>query len=257
MNHKKRLIVANWKMKLSNRESINLAEEIVDRFAWMYLNERNIEMIICPSHISLAEVGKIVDRSPIKLGVQNIFYHNTGSYTGQISPAVAHELGAEYAIIGHSEFRKYGKDTNEDVHQKIKAALDNELVPIVCVGETFDEYHDKKTEVIIIDQVTKALEDIKLKENQRIVIAYEPVWVIGSGQAIRHNIVEYIIQIIIHTTIDLDQSFADKFQVIYGGSVDEKNINDFIIGNILTGVIVGNNSLKVDSFMKIVQNIKL
>jgi len=89
------------------------------------------------------------------------------------------------------------------------------------------------------------------------VIAYEPVWVIGSGQAIRHNIVEYIIQIIIHTTIDLDQSFADKFQVIYGGSVDEKNINDFIIGNILTGVIVGNNSLKVDSFMKIVQNIKL
>ena len=133
----------------------------------------------------------------------------------------------------------------------------NELVPIVCVGETFDEYHDKKTEVIIIGQVTKALEDIKLKENQRIVIAYEPVWVIGSGQAIRHNIVEYIIQIIIHTTIDLDQSFADKFQVIYGGSVDEKNINDFIIGNILTGVIVGNNSLKVDSFMKIVQNIKL
>ena len=251
LEKKKRYIIANWKMKLTYQQSIKLAEEMIKK----YEERDDIEVVLCPSFTSLAKVGEIIHDSALKLGAQNIFYHGVGSYTGEVSPAVVKELGCEYVIIGHSEQRKLG-ETNDDVNRKIQAALKNGLIPVVCVGETFDEYQQKKTDVVIIEQVTKALVDIKLKAGQKIILAYEPVWVIGSGQAVGHDIVGHIAQIIIHTTADMDSSLVDKFEVIYGGSVDEENVNDFIIGNISTGVIIGSNSLKPSKFLKILESIK-
>jgi triosephosphate isomerase len=251
MTKRKKLIIANWKMKLSHKQSLVLAKQMVKK----YKTRDDLEVVLCPSFTSLEAVGEIIKDSSLKLGAQDIFYHNLGSYTGEISPAVVRELGAGYVIIGHSERRKLG-ESNDDVNRKIQAALENNLIPIVCVGETFDEYQNRKTDVIIIEQVTKALEDIKLKEGQRLILAYEPVWVIGSGQAVEHDIVGHIAQIIIHTTVDMDSDLVDKFSVIYGGSVDEENVNDFIIGNISTGVIVGGNSLKAVSFLRLLENIK-
>ena len=252
LKKKSKYIIANWKMKLSHEHSLELAEELVDK----YKVRNDLEIVICPSATSLAAVAEIIKDSPFKLGIQNVFYHEIGSYTGEISPAVAKELGCEYAIIGHSERRQLG-ETDDEVNRKVITVLKNNLTPIICVGETFAEYQTKKTDVVIIDQVTKALQDIKVKSDQKIILAYEPVWVIGSGQAVDHNIVEHIVKIILYTTIELDPDLADKFEVIYGGSVDDKNVNDFIIGNLSTGVIIGNKSLKVDSFNKILENIKV
>ncbi|HOZ36532.1 MAG TPA: triose-phosphate isomerase [bacterium] len=246
-----RYVIANWKMKLGQAESLSLARELKRK----YKDGDRIELVICPSATALSEVGKILVGSKIKLGTQNIFYHDSGAYTGQISPRIAREVGCEYAIIGHSEGRKLG-ETDEDVNRKVEAALKNNLTPVVCVGETFQEYESKKTELVIISQVTKALEDIKLREGQKIIIAYEPVWVIGSGQAVDHGIFQHIVQIIVHTAVEMGAELADKFEVIYGGSVDEENVRDFIVGNISTGVIVGNNSLEADKLIEIVENIK-
>jgi len=251
-NNIKKYVIANWKMKLSHEQGLRLARDMVDRYKPL----DNLEVVLCPSFNSLSQVGEYLEDSGIKLGAQNCFFHDSGSYTGEISPEVLHEIGCQYVIIGHSERRKLG-ETDDDVNRKVAAALKHNLIPIICVGETFEEYQKEKTDVVIIKQVTKALEDIVLNQGQKVILAYEPVWVIGSGQAVDHSIVEHIVQIILHTAIDLDSSFADKFQVIYGGSVDADNVNDFIIGNICTGVIVGNSSLKVDSFMDILDNIRV
>lgn len=251
LEKKKKYIIANWKMKLSHKQSLKLARDMVKH----YRARSDAEVVLCPSFTSVEAVGEIIRDSSLKLGVQDVFYHDTGSYTGEVSAAVARELGAEYAIIGHSERRILG-ETNDEVNRKIQAAIKNDLIPVICVGETFDEYQNKKTEVVIIKQVTEALADVKLTEGQKIILAYEPVWVIGSGQAVEHEVVEQIVQIIIHTAADMDPGLADKFEVIYGGSVDEENVNDFIIGNLSIGVIVGNNSLRADKFLKIIDEIK-
>lgn len=209
LNNKKRIVVANWKMKLNHKESMALAEKLIKG----YKNRDNLEVVLCPSFINLDAVGKITKDAPFKLGAQDIFYHDKGSYTGEISPANVRELGCDYVLIGHSERRKLG-ETDDIVNRKVQAAIKNNLVPVICVGETFEEYQNKKTDVVIINQVTKALEDLKLKEGQRIILAYEPVWVVGSGQAIEHDIFENIIKIIIHTALDIDATLADKFDVI-------------------------------------------
>jgi triosephosphate isomerase len=211
--------------------------------------------VVCPSATALSSVGEIFRGTTLKLGAQDIFYHEFGAYTGKISPAVARELGCEYAIIGHSEMRKLG-ETDDDINRKVTVALKNGLTPIICTGETFEEYQEKKTEVVIIGQVTKALEDIKLSEGQKIIIAYEPVWVIGSGQAVEHGVFQHIVQIIVHTAVELGAEIANEFEVIYGGSVDEDNVRDFIMGNISAGVIVGNNSLTADKLLGIINRIK-
>ncbi len=250
-NQNKKYIIANWKMKLGQQAAVDLAREIKKK----YKDGEAVELVVCPSATALSAVAEILDRTEIKLGIQDIFYHDFGAYTGQVSPAVAREIGCEYAIVGHSEARKLG-ETDEDVNRKVIAALKHGLTPVVCVGETFQEYGAKKTEVVIINQVVKALEDVKLTEEQKVIIAYEPVWVIGSGQAVDHGIFQHIVQIIAHTAIEMGDKLANKFEVIYGGSVDEGNVRDFIVGNISTGVIVGNNSLEADKLLKIIRNIQ-
>jgi triosephosphate isomerase (TIM) len=251
LEKKKRYIIANWKMKLSHQETMELTKELIDK----YEEREDLEVVLCPSAVSLMAVGEEIAGTVFKLGAQNVFYHDRGAYTGETSPSVAKELGCKYVIIGHSERRKIG-ETDDEVNRKVIKVLEDGLTPIICVGETFEEYQEKKTEVVIIGQVTKALEDVKLKEGQKIIIAYEPVWVIGSGQAVEQNVVEQIVQIIMHTAIELDLDLVDKFEVIYGGSVDEENVNDFIIGNISRGVIVGNSSLEADKFINLLKNIK-
>ena len=238
-------------MKLGYQESINLASEFIKR----YKARNDLDVLLCPSADALGAVGEVLNKSDFSLGAQNVFYHDKGSYTGEISPAVVRELGCQYVLIGHSERRKLG-ETDDDVNRKVQAVLKNDMAPIVCVGETLEEFQEKKTDVVVIRQVTKALEDVKMKEGQKLIIAYEPVWVIGSGQAVEHSIVEYMVQLIIRTAADMDPSVADKFQLVYGGSVDAGNVNDFIIGNLSTGVIVGSESLEAKSFLSILESIE-
>lgn len=251
LEKKKKIVIGNWKMKLGFEESIELTKKI----ALGYKENNSVEVVIAPSAPVFDRVRRELHGTNIALGAQDVFYHNRGAYTGEVSPEMAQEIGCTYSLVGHSERRKLG-ETDDDVNRKVKAILDHNMTPIICVGETFEEYQAQKTDVVIINQVTKALEDVELRDDQRIILAYEPVWVIGSGQAVDHSIVEHIVQIIIHTAMDMNPTFADKFEVIYGGSVDYKNVNDFIIGNISTGVIVGGKSLDAEEFLGIIEAIK-
>ncbi|MBU1164831.1 triose-phosphate isomerase [Patescibacteria group bacterium] len=248
------LVVGNWKMKLGLKESLKLANGLKKKIK----RKSKVEVGICPSHSSLYPVAAAVRGSNIKLGAQNLFWEEEGAFTGEISPSMLKELGCELVIIGHSERRQYLGETDEMVHKKTRIALENKIMPIVCVGENLEEREDKKTDFIIINQVTKALQGINVEENDQLVVAYEPVWVIGSGQAINPEDAEHVHRVIRQTLIDLNpkEVVDNNFRIIYGGSVDSDNVTSFTDKKLIEGVLVGGASLKAEKFVNIINAIK-
>lgn len=250
MDPQKPVIIANWKMKLSLAESADLAQEIKKD-----LDTEN-EIVICPSFISLLEVGKILKKSKIKLGAQNCFWESEGAYTGEVSAKQLKESGCEFVILGHSERRQYLKETDEMVHKKIRVALNFGLTPIVCVGETFEQRQDGAKDYVLIQQTIKAFEGIEIDSDQQIIIAYEPVWVIGSGQAVEPKEAVSAHQVIRQSLFDLFPAVLveNNFRIIYGGSVDSSNVSDFTRLENTAGVLVGGASLKAKDFLALIQN---
>jgi triosephosphate isomerase len=263
--NKKIYIIANWKMQLTNAEAADLAEILKNERTKKQKNE-NVELILCPSFTALAQIGEILQQDSsadnyrprndilLKLGAQDIFYHAKGAYTGEISPAQLKELGVTYVIVGHSERRQNQNETDEEINQKIKICLENNLTPILCVGEKFEERQAGRTDLIIIRQITKALQDIKLTDEQKIIIAYEPVWVIGSGQAVAPAEALHAAEVIQRLLPEFFSSAEIKnIKIIYGGSVDETNVNDFIVPGVLDGVLVGGASLIKEKFVPLIE----
>lgn len=261
-------LIANWKMQLLNSEAKNLASEIVniDRACFSSLsdlgvddrhagNKENTEIVLCPSAVSIAPLSEILKNSAVKLGAQNLWPEQKGSFTGEISPTQLKELNVEYVILGHSERRKNNAEKDEQIHEKVKSALANDLTPIVCVGETFEERQEGQTDLVIINQVTKTLQGIQLDENQKIFIAYEPVWVIGSGQAVDPNEAKNTVRLIRKTMLDLlpQNIVENNLKVLYGGSVDAHNILNFIKPNLIDGVLIGGASLSIEKFKSIIE----
>ena len=251
MNSKKPIIIANWKMKLGTNEAVNLAKEIKKG-----TNQEN-EIVICPSFVSISEVGEILKGSQIKLGAQDCFWESEGAYTGEVSAKQLRELGCEFVILGHSERRQYLKETDEVIHSKIRLALNFDLVPILCVGETFEQRQEGAKDYVLIQQVTKALEGIEIDSAKQLIIAYEPVWVIGSGQAIDPAEAAAAHQVIFQCLFDLfpSQLVKSNLRIIYGVSVDESNISNFVSLENTDGVLVGGASLKAKNFLAIIKNI--
>lgn len=259
---KKTYLIANWKMKLNKSDSVRLAVEVC-KSAFATNNscataDKNIEIVLCPSHIHISDVARKIRNSDIKLGAQNVFYHNEGSYTGEVSPSQLKEIGVEYVIIGHSERRENLNETDEEVNRKVDVVLENGLTPIVCIGETMEERRDGKTDLVLIKQISKAMEDIELKKDQKIIIAYEPIWVIGTGKAVDPKEAEQAIEVIKYNLLELfDEEIIDThISIIYGGSVDADNINDFLKITLIEGALVGGASLSADKFIPIIKNIK-
>lgn len=251
----KSIFIANWKMSLSLEETLGLIKKIAKE---VKIPENNFEVVVCPSFTALTEASALLKKSKISLGSQDVFWEEKGAYTSGISAKMLKEVGCKYVIIGHSERRQYLKETDEMVHQKIKAALKENLIPIVCVGETFEERQEGQKDYVIIRQVTKALEGLNLAGKQEIIIAYEPVWVIGSGQAVNPEEAEYTNQVIKHVLIDLYplDIVKEHMRIIYGGSVDSKIISSFLEQPTIKGVLVGGASLKADEFVKMIKNIE-
>jgi len=249
------IVVGNWKMKLNLKESIKLAKQLKKTIK---RTKGKIEVGVCPSYTSLYSVSATLAGSQIKLGAQDMFWEETGAFTGEISPLMLRDYGCQMVIIGHSERRQNLGETDAMVHKKIKTALNQKLLPILCVGEDFQQRSENQTDYVVIQQVTKALEGIDLKEDDKIVIAYEPVWVIGSGQAIEPEETEHVHNLINHILIDLfaDNLVKTNFRIIYGGSVDSTNVNLFTDLDITDGVLVGNASLEAEEFVKIVNKVK-
>jgi len=250
---KKKIIIANWKMKLNIGESLELARQYADFFK---KTDGEKEIAICPSEIALVEIKKIIRHTSVKLGAQNVFWEDAGAYTGEISALMLAEAGCEYVIIGHSERRSHLLENYEMIHQKAKAVLDHsKIIPIICVGESLKEKESDKRDYVIIEQLQQTFGGIKLMPDQKIIVAYEPIWAIGTGQVIKPKDAENMHEIIIAVLVDLFgvDSVKNQFSIIYGGSVDGKNAKDFNNLDNIDGFLVGGASLKVKEFLKIVK----
>lgn len=251
MQDKKPIIIGNWKMKLDLSGSKTLATAIKK------ISTKKAEVVVCPSFVALSEVSKILKHSNVALGAQDCFWESQGAYTGEVSAVYLKEVGCDFVVIGHSERRQHLNETDEMIHHKIQMALSAGLVPILCVGETFEQRQEGSKDYTLIQQTTKALEGVQLGSDQRIIIAYEPVWVIGSGHAIEANEAGSSQQVIRQTLFDLFPSDVVKnnFSVIYGGSVDANNVGKLISLAENDGFLVGGASLDVESFSEIIKNV--
>ncbi len=248
-------LIANWKMQLDQDQATRQAQELKNLLNKDKIN-KDLNVVLCPDFISLAAVAEIVKDSKIDLGAQDAFYEEKGAFTGQVSIKQLKEIGCQYVILGHSERRALG-ESDEVINKKIKAALEHDLVPVICVGETFEERKEGQKDLVIMHQVYEALKNIKPKKDQRIIIAYEPVWVIGTGQAIGSADAFYAASIIQQSLLDSLSGHDAKYcSVIYGGSVNAHNINDFVDLPNISGALVGNASLVAEDFFEIIKKIK-
>jgi len=252
----KKLIIANWKMNLLPAEAGKLAVDLVkNELSWAGAEK---EVVLCPSFESLALVNEEIKKSAIKLGAQDCFWQDQGAYTGEISAPILKALGCSYVIIGHSERRTNLHETDEDINRKVAAVWRAGLTPIICVGETFDERQGGKKDFVIMNQVAGALKDLAWPFGGRLIIAYEPVWVIGSGQAVDPAEAEHTAKVIRQVLLDTfaEANFnAAAAQVIYGGSVNPENVANFTGSASIDGILVGGASLQAESFAELIKNV--
>ena len=241
------VIAGNWKMNTTVSEAIELVKAMrtgVDKID-------NVEKIICPPFVSLAAVGEIIKGSSIKLGAQNLFHEEKGAYTGEISPEMIAEL-CEFVIIGHSERRQYFGETGEIVNKKIAAALKFDLKPILCVGEKLEENEAGKTEYVVTEQLKSSLSGIDYLRG--LLIAYEPIWAIGTGRAATGEQANATISLIRRSISELyDDKTANDIRILYGGSVTAANAAEFMRQTEIDGALVGGASLKAAEFLSIVK----
>jgi triosephosphate isomerase (TIM) len=241
------LIAGNWKMNTTVGEAVNLVSTIRPLLDKM----EGIEKLVCPPFISLTAVRDVLAGSSIKVGAQNMYFEEKGAYTGEISPLMLTGL-CEYVIIGHSERRQYFHESGEVINKKVRAALKAGLKPILCVGERLEENEAGKTADIVTGQLKSAL--VNIKQADGLVIAYEPVWAIGTGRAATGKQSNETIGLI-RTTAGklLGDAVALETRILYGGSVTAENISEFVSQEEIDGGLVGGASLKTDQFVSIVQ----
>jgi len=243
------IVAGNWKMNNTIAESIALAKAIKEGTT----NIINGEVIVTPTFTALFSVGETIKGSNVSLAAQNMFYEDKGAFTGEISSGMLKDIGCAYVIIGHSERRKYFHEEDQDVNLKVKKALMAGLKPIMCVGETDDERVNGITRSVIDRQIKQGLSGVGKIDN--VVIAYEPVWAIGTGKVATPVEAEEVHQFIRGILKDLYGSTADDIRILYGGSVTKDNIGDLIAMADIDGALVGGASLKADGFLGIIQNI--
>ncbi|MFA5124469.1 MAG: triose-phosphate isomerase [Patescibacteria group bacterium] len=249
----RKIIIANWKMNLSPIASAELAHDLAKALNNDVLEERDV--VLAPSISALTLVAETVKKEEIALSAQDIFWEDRGSFTGCESPRFLREAGCRYAIVGHSERRQNLGETDEMVHLKLKAALSAGLTPILCVGETYEERREGQTGNVLLRQVQSALQGVDFLASEHLVVAYEPVWVIGLGQAIEPAEAEEAFRIIWQQIIDnMPMAIAkSNVRIIYGGSVDSSNAGDFVPLDHFAGFLVGGASLKIKEFSSIIK----
>ena len=251
---RKPIIAGNWKMNKTAEESVALASGIRKGLAGM----GNVEVVLCPPFTSLCEVKGVMRDTNIFLGAQDMFWEKDGAYTGEIASGMLKRAGCKYVIIGHSERRAYFGETNETVNKKVKAALGENLFPIMCVGEKLKERENNKTFDVVSEHLEKGLAGISEKGVLNITIAYEPVWAIGTGRNATPQQAEEVHKFIRDL---LEKAYgkrlAEEVRIQYGGSVKPGNIESLIKEKDVDGALVGGASLKVDSFVDIVKKVSL
>jgi triosephosphate isomerase len=250
MENRRPLIAGNWKMFKTCPEAVETAAQLVKLLA----ATTDMDVMIAPPFTALAPVSDVVRGSSVSLGAQNLFWEAQGAFTGEISPAMLVSAGCTYVIIGHSERRQHFNETDETVNKRIQAAVNNDLIPIVCVGESEKERESKETFSVLDKQVKKGLEGFSSNDLKRLVIAYEPVWAIGTGKTATSAQAQEVHQFLRSM---VEKSFgnvlAKSIRILYGGSVKPNNIAELMAMPDVDGALVGGASLDPETFSKIVQ----
>ena len=244
------LIAGNWKLNKTSTEAYKLVAEMLPGLR----NISGVEKVLCPPFTALMAVSRLIKDTDIRLGAQNMYWEEQGAYTGEISPRMLAEF-CQYVILGHSERRTYFGETNEQVNRKVRAAITHHLMPIICVGETLEENEAGRAAGVVSRQVREALLGLDILAAGRIVIAYEPVWAIGTGRAASAAGANTLIRNVIRPTLAslFGENIAQSVRVLYGGSVDPGNAGEFFRQPEIDGALVGGASLKARSFIDIVE----
>jgi len=237
-------------MKLVPFDALALAKKV----AKASLKYKDAEVIICPGFTELAAISEIIKGSAVKLGAQDCFWEEAGAFTGEVSPKHLLDYGVQYVIVGHSERREHLGETDKMVHQKTRMLVSLGITPIVCIGETFEERQAGQKEAVLLREIDAALNGISLNKLTNLIIAYEPVWVIGSGQAVDPFEAEHTHQVIKHALYELfsEEAVEERVKIIYGGSVDPENVAGFIKQPNIKGVLIGGASLDATEFGAII-----
>ena len=227
--------------------------ELVSQLTAMLADRKAIDIVVAPPFTALGAVATVVKGSPVGLAAQHVFWEESGAFTGEISTAMLKDVGCRYVIIGHSERRQYFNETDETVNKRLKAVLKASLIPIVCIGETLAEREAERTLAVIEQQLKGGLQGLSLEEMETVIIAYEPVWAIGTGktatpeqaQEVHHFIRDLIARI-------FSKEIAHDTRILYGGSVKPDNVDLLMAQMDIDGALVGGASLKADAFARIV-----
>ncbi len=256
VSKRKPLVAGNWKMYKTVAEARHLVSELVPGLQTV----SGIEKVLCPPFTSLLAVAALLEGTDIGLGAQNIYWEESGAFTGEVSPSMVAEL-CHYVIIGHSERRQYFGETDNSVNRKVKAALAHDILPIMCIGETLEENQAGKTADVIVRQLQQGLVSLLAETNlvqgipMPLVIAYEPVWAIGTGLPATGEGANSVVANYIRPTLAdmFGEAFAQSMRVLYGGSVKGSNAGEFFNQPEIDGALVGGASLKASEFIQICQ----
>lgn len=248
---RKKIIIGNWKMNLNLIE----ARDLVFRLKSNLISDNEVDTIICPPFIHLLTICNILKGSNIHVGAQNMFYKEQGAFTGEISPKMLTDLHISHVIIGHSERRQTFHETDNDVNLKIKAAFEHDLTPVFCVGEDLNTREKGKAEDWVKNQVLEGLKGLNLNSNglEKIIIAYEPIWAIGTGKICKGDDANKIIKMIRNIVKDISsKEISEKVRILYGGSIKPDNFTEHIKFSDIDGGLVGGASLSFDDFYQII-----
>ena len=245
---RKPIIAGNWKMNMTPSQAKELVTDLIP-----LVKDAACDVVVCPPYVDIALVAELVKGTNIQVGAQNIHWAEKGAFTGEISAAMLKEAGAAYAIIGHSERRQYFGETDETVNSRTKAALAAGIVPIICVGESLEQRENGETDAVVSGQVKADLADIPGEAVAGLVIAYEPIWAIGTGKTATDEQANETIGLIRETIASLyGQAVADQVRIQYGGSMNPKNVKGLMAQPQIDGGLIGGASLKAADFAQVV-----
>lgn len=245
---RKPIIAGNWKMHKTVNEAVTLAKELKDK-----VKDASCEVVICPTFVCLPSVIEEVKGTNIAVGAQNMYFEEQGAFTGEISPSMLETLGVKYVILGHSERRQYFAETDETVNKKVLAAYKHNLIPIVCVGESLEQKEEGLTYSHIANQIKNGIAGLTDEQAKELVIAYEPIWAIGTGKTATSEDANDVIKFIRDEVAKMyGKAIADEMRIQYGGSVKPSTIKEQMSQSDIDGALVGGASLNANDFAAIV-----
>lgn len=249
---RKPVIAGNWKMNMLPEQGVSLVSGIWERIA----GQEKVDVIVCPPFVDIPAVGGAIREKgmEIGLGAQNMHWEESGAFTGEVSPDMLTDLGVSYVIIGHSERRQLFCEQDQGVNRKVRSALEHGIVPIMCVGETLKQREAGETETVVLNQVKRGLFELEPEQASRVILAYEPIWAIGTGKAATAEDADEVIKMMRGTLAEtFGTSIGENVRIQYGGSVKPDNVSELMAMENIDGALVGGASLKAEDFAKLIE----